>query len=40
MKAGAVSLGVRINRASWFKGAIHTVRISPRALAPAELLRP
>jgi hypothetical protein len=40
MKAGSVSLGMRINRVHWFKGAIRRVRMTPRALAPEELLRP
>ena len=33
MKSGQTSLGVRMNRASWFKGAIREVRIHPGALA-------
>ncbi|MGE5487390.1 MAG: LamG domain-containing protein [bacterium] len=36
MKGGAASIGVRLNRQSWFKGAIYSVRITPRALAPGE----
>ena len=34
---GRVSLGSRINRVSWFKGAIREVRFTPRALAAGEL---
>ncbi len=30
--AGRTSIGVRQNRVSWFKGRIHTVRITPAAL--------
>jgi hypothetical protein len=33
MKSGQTSLGVRLNRASWFKGAIREVRFHPAALA-------
>ena len=36
--AGQTSIGVRQNRVFWFKGRIHTVRISPTALAPAQFL--
>lgn len=36
---GQVSLGVRQNRVSWFKGRIHAVRFSRGALTPAELLK-
>jgi len=34
---GRVSLGMRLNKISPFKGSIREVRISPRALPPAEL---
>ena len=37
---GRTSIGMRINRVFWFKGAIATVRFTPRALPPADLLRP
>jgi hypothetical protein len=37
---GRTSLGVRINKASWSKGAIRQVRITPRALATGEFTRP
>jgi Concanavalin A-like lectin/glucanases superfamily len=33
MQSGQTSLGVRLNRASWFKGAIREVRFHPGALA-------
>ncbi len=39
MAAGQTSIGVRQNRVSWFKGRIHTVRISPAVLRPAQFLR-
>ena len=38
MKAGRVSIGVRQNKVHWFKGQIKTVRVSPRVLAPSEML--
>ena len=37
-RAGRTSIGVRQNRVSWFKGRIHTVRITPSALSPEQLL--
>ncbi len=37
-QAGRTSLGVRINKVHWFKGAIRTARFTPRALAPEEFL--
>ncbi|MCX6549575.1 MAG: glycosyl hydrolase family 28 protein [Acidobacteria bacterium] len=39
MKTGRVSIGVRQNLVSWFKGKIAVIRISPEAL-PAERLLP
>ena len=38
--AGRISLGVRQNRVSWFKGRIHSVRITPEALPAEQLQRP
>lgn len=35
---GKTSLGVRLNRVHWFKGAIRTTRFTPRALSPDEFL--
>jgi hypothetical protein len=35
---GVVSIGARANKKHWFKGAIHSVRITPRALGPKEFL--
>lgn len=40
MKPGQISLGVRLNRVFWFKGAIRTVRFTQDALAPADFLKP
>ena len=37
---GRTSLGVRINRVSWYKGEIREVRVTPNVLAPAEFLKP
>jgi hypothetical protein len=37
-QAGRTSLGVRINKIHWFKGAIRTVRFTSRVLAPDEFL--
>jgi hypothetical protein len=36
--AGHSSMGVRINRVNYFKGAIRLARMTPRALAPGEFL--
>ena len=38
MKAGQTSIGVRLNKVYWFKGAIHELRFHPAAL-PAEKLQ-
>ncbi|HVY93479.1 MAG TPA: LamG domain-containing protein [Bryobacteraceae bacterium] len=38
-KAGQTSLGVRINKVNYFKGAILEARMTPRALSPAEFLK-
>lgn len=35
---GSTSIGVRMNRVFWFKGAIRTVRFTPRALSPKEFM--
>jgi hypothetical protein len=39
MKSGQTSLGVRLNRVSWFKGAIREVRFYPGELADDALQR-
>jgi Concanavalin A-like lectin/glucanases superfamily len=36
---GKTSLGVRMNRVYWFKGAIAKARFTPRALAPKEFMK-
>jgi hypothetical protein len=38
-KAGRTSIGVRINRVDYFKGAVHLARFTRRALQPSEFLR-
>jgi hypothetical protein len=38
-RGGRTSLGVRQTLASWFKGRMHTVRVTPEALPPARLMR-
>ena len=40
MKSGQVSIGVRLNRLFWFKGAIRSLRFCSRALRPHEFDRP
>lgn len=35
---GVVSIGARANKRHWFKGALHSVTITPRALTPEEFL--
>jgi PelA/Pel-15E family pectate lyase len=37
-KSGRTSLGVRLNKVNWFKGAIRTIRVTPRPLTPNEFL--
>lgn len=37
-QSGKTSLGVRLNRVHWFKGAIRMVKFTPRALAPEEFI--
>jgi beta-xylosidase/acetyl esterase/lipase len=38
LTAGRTSIGVRQNRVSWFKGRIHTIRITPSALPANRFL--
>lgn len=40
VSGGQTSIGCRLNRVYWFKGAISTVRVSHRVLAPEEFMRP
>ena len=35
-KSGRASIGVRMNKQYWFKGAIARIRITPKSLAPSE----
>jgi hypothetical protein len=37
---GRTSIGVRMNRVYWFKGAVRKIRFTPRVLQPPEFLRP
>ena len=37
--AGRTSVGVRMNKLFYFKGAVRTARFTRRALAPAEFLK-
>lgn len=39
-KAGQASIGVRINKVSWYTGSISRVRVTPRVLKPDEFLKP
>lgn len=38
-QGGRTSLGVRQTLVSWFKGRLHTLRVTPEAIAPARLMR-
>jgi hypothetical protein len=38
-KAGGTSVGVRYNKVNYFKGAVLTARMTPRALSPQEFLK-
>ena len=40
LKKGKTSIGVRINRVFWFKGAVRTARFTHRALNPEEFIKP
>ena len=35
-KSGRTSIGARMNKVSWFKGAIARIKISPKCLTPSE----
>jgi hypothetical protein len=39
-KDGRTSIGVRINKVSWFKGAVRQIRVTPAVLSPRDFLRP
>ena len=36
---GRTSIGVRMNKVWWFKGAIYSIRITPKCLVPAEFTK-
>lgn len=38
MEGGQTSVGVRLNRVYWFKGAVQALAITPKALSPAEFV--
>lgn len=38
IEKGQTSIGVRMNKVSWFKGAIYKIQISPQALKPNQFL--
>jgi hypothetical protein len=38
LEQGQTSIGVRLNRVFWFKGAVRMARFTARALAPAEFM--
>lgn len=40
MAPGRMSLGVRLNKVSWYRGCIGEIRFAPRALAAPELQQP
>ena len=40
MTPGKMSLGVRLNKVSWYQGCIREVRFTPRALAAPQLRKP
>jgi hypothetical protein len=37
--SGRTSIGVRLNKVSWYKGAVRQLRITPAALAPGQFLK-
>lgn len=39
VKDGQTSIGCRLNRVFWFKGAIKRIRVTPRALSPREFMK-
>ena len=40
MEQGRMSLGVRLNKVSWYQGCMREIRYTPRALAAPELQKP
>lgn len=39
VSSGQTSIGVRLNKVSWFKGAIHSVKVTHTALNPIEFMK-
>ena len=39
IKTGQTSIGVRLNRVNWFKGAIYKIRITPKQVKPNKFMR-
>lgn len=39
LKSGTTSIGVRLNKVSWFKGAIYKIRITPKKLNPTDFMQ-
>jgi hypothetical protein len=37
---GKTSIGVRMNRVYWYKGAIYKIKITPKSLNPSDFLKP
>jgi hypothetical protein len=37
---GKTSIGARMNRVYWYKGAIYKIRITPKSLNPSDFLKP
>ena len=35
---GQTSIGVRMNKVSWFKGSIHRIRVTPQCLTPEQFM--
>ena len=38
MSGGSSSIGVRLNKISWFKGKLYKIRITDKALTPEEFM--
>jgi hypothetical protein len=39
VNSGQTSLGVRMNQVAWFKGAIHSLKVTHQALSPANFMK-
>jgi hypothetical protein len=40
LEKGKASIGSRMNKVSWFKGAVRLIRVTPGVLPPEEMLKP